>query len=149
MFKWYQNAQLCYVFLPDVYDISSGCCEDHGAADMLAANQLLGPRVCMTQFERSVWFDRGWTLQELIAPEHVEFYTARFRRIGSKKDLGSQISDITGIEQAFLNNPRGIERASVADRMSWASLRETTREEDIAYSLMGLFDVNMRTYIAH
>ena len=89
-------------------------------------------------FRRSKWFTRGWTLQELLAPPTVIFYNCVWVEIGTKKTLETLVSAITGIEHLF-----GFEKASVAQKMSWASKRETLREEDMAYCLLGLFGINM------
>lgn len=89
------------------------------------------------------WFKRGFTLQELIAPLSVKFYTRDWRYIGTKKDKSMRISNITGIDRAVLRNERSPQQLPVAETMYWASSRRTTRAEDLAYCLMGLFDVNM------
>lgn len=95
---------------------------------------------------------RGWTLQELIAPREVEFYNHSWERFGTRGSLSAEIRAITGIPTEVLyftptrdipDVSRLLELTSVAERMSWAARRETTREEDIAYSLLGLFDINM------
>jgi len=130
MFKWYPPAQVCYAFLADVSD---------GGYDATAG--------LTDQFSKSRWFTRGWTLQELIASPNVHFFSNGWDFLGTKGSSGdivfvSKISTITNIGIGFLTGSRlGI--ASVAERMSWASSRQTTREEDIAYSLMGLFGVSM------
>ena len=121
----YQDAELCYAYLADV------CIGDE---------DLRSPRV-ETEFCQSRWFTRGWTLQELLAPkDDVLFYDRNWRYLGSKWDLKAQISLITGIQVDHLDYVNG---ASVAQKFSWASSRKTTRVEDVAYSLMGIFDVNM------
>jgi hypothetical protein len=120
MFHWYRDAQVCYAYLSDVPAIE----EDHFAQD--------------SAFRKSKWFTRGWTLQELLAPQTVVFYNHDWEELGSKGRLGNLISSITGIERLF-----NFEKASVAQKMSWASRRETLRSEDMAYCLMGLFKVNM------
>ncbi|KAG8158230.1 hypothetical protein KVR01_011991 [Diaporthe batatas] len=150
MFKWYMEAAVCYVYLTDVSDDGS----------------IMGCR----------WFDRGWTLQELIAPTSVKFYNQEWHYINDKVSLSLQLATITGIDEALLRcgqntgmeppligqqdtKPRkqsyGTQRACtvsrlhqlrdycVAQKMSWASRRQTTRDEDMAYCLMGLFEVNM------
>jgi hypothetical protein len=89
-------------------------------------------------FRSSEWFRRGWTLQELLAPITVVFFNHKWDGIGTRSSLGRLISSITGIDD--LNN---WEKASVAQKMSWAAKRVTTRVEDSAYSLLGLFGVNM------
>lgn len=93
-------------------------------------------------FYRSRWLTRGWTLQELIAPTVVEFYSAQWEEIGTKSSLSDPLSNSTGIPSAILRG-KSPHRCQVAERMSWASKRNTTREEDKAYSLLGLFDINM------
>ncbi|KAJ4301787.1 hypothetical protein N0V90_003881 [Kalmusia sp. IMI 367209] len=93
-------------------------------------------------FSQSRWFTRGWTLQELIAPASVEFFSVEGERLGDKYSLVQEISAITGIPiQALQGRP--LNSFSVKERMSWAERRETKREEDAAYSLLGLFDVHM------
>lgn len=123
MFRWYRNAQICYAYLNDVPDD-----EDHQSED--------------SAFRRSRWFTRGWTLQEMLAPLSVTFFGRGWVDIGTKASLREAISDVTDIETQILSmNYTG--EISVAQRMSWASKRETTRVEDLAYCLMGLFGINM------
>ena len=124
MYRWYQKAKICYSYLADV---SIG---DQG---------LRNPDV-ERMFQESRWFTRGWTLQELLAPEDMVFYDQNWRELGSKSSLIAQISLVTGIQQDHIQDING---ASVAQKMSWASKRQTRRVEDMAYSLMGIFDVNM------
>jgi hypothetical protein len=116
MYLWYQNAQVCYAYLSDA--VKGGRPEEH--------------------FSRSKWFKRGWTLQELLAPSFVAFYDRFWNEIGTKFSLVTEIESITGIRSLAQ-----IDQACVAEKMSWASRRETTRVEDMAYCLMGLFDVHM------
>jgi len=97
----------------------------------------------LAHIKNSRWFARGWTLQELIAPDVVEFYDADWSEIGTKSSLRAQIASITGIDSAVLEGERSPHTYSVAERMAWASARSTTRVEDRAYSLFGIFDVNM------
>jgi hypothetical protein len=120
MYTWYQRAEKCFAYLADVKDKSS--------AD---------------EFRGSRWWTRGWTLQELIAPSEVWFYTKDWALIGTKTDMAAQISEVSGIDEGILAGRRDVETASIAKRMSWASRRKTTRTEDMAYCLMGIFDVNM------
>ncbi|KAK0106226.1 hypothetical protein ONS96_003869 [Cadophora gregata f. sp. sojae] len=120
MFAWYRSAQICYVYLSDVPSAD----EDHFAPD--------------SNFRQSKWFRRGWTLQELLAPARAEFYSQDWVEFGTKSSLEDLIKVITGITNLF-----HYENACVAQKMSWAANRETTREEDQAYCLMGLFDVNV------
>ncbi|KAI4621110.1 uncharacterized protein J4E87_006738 [Alternaria ethzedia] len=88
-------------------------------------------------------FTRGWTLQELIAPREIQFYDAKWNSIGLKKDLVDDLSTITGIGAEILMHEQSLDLVSVAARMSWAAKRETTRTEDMAYCLLGIFDVNL------
>jgi hypothetical protein len=121
MFRWYKNAAVCYVYLSDV----------------IAYHDKSYETLCDSR-----WFTRGWTLQELIAPQNVEFYSRDWWKLATKDDLCVILARITGIDQDIL---RGADLAdvSVAKRMSWASHRETTRTEDMAYCLFGIFDVNL------
>ena len=120
MFRWYKEATMCYVYLADV---------EH-AADWGYS------------FKRSRWFTRGWTLQELIAPPLVEFFSLEGKRLSDKKSLERQVHEIAGLALWALQGSALFE-FSVAERMSWAEKRETKREEDIAYSLLGIFDIHM------
>jgi hypothetical protein len=125
MFQWYSKASVCFAYLSDV----SGFPDDDKASEV--------------QFKNSRWFTRGWTLQELIAPERVIFLNAEWNFIGSKISLRKTISEITDIDEDVLNMPPYVPYVTVARRMSWAAKRKTTRVEDIAYSLLGIFNVNM------
>ncbi|KAI5992127.1 heterokaryon incompatibility protein-domain-containing protein [Pisolithus albus] len=129
MYRWYQDAQVCYAYLNDVgeptfpteqnnetYDKSNGWPE---------------------------WFMRGWTLQELIAPNRIEFFNRDWALIGNKQHLAPILRYITKIPCEVLRDGLAGKRLSVAQIMSWAARRKTTRMEDRAYSLMGLFGVNM------
>jgi hypothetical protein len=88
------------------------------------------------------WWTRGWTLQELIAPATVDFYDKDWKVLGIRRSLEDKIAFITGIDIRIL---RGDDPSScsVAQRMSWAAYRVRTRAEDMAYCLLGLFNVNM------
>lgn len=127
MFTWYKNSEVCYAYLEDVHFDGS-------------------------DFANARWFTRGWTLQKLIAPGKVFFYSANWTRLGYKsygelhhsgQNLLPQISRITGIDERALEKSRFLPAFSIARRMSWASQRETTRIEDEAYCLMGIFGINM------
>src|ERR1700712_2105795 len=93
-------------------------------------------------FRDSRWFTRVWTLQELIAPPLVEFFASDWTAIGTKLERLDEINAVTGIWHSVLEcvNPR---ERNVAERLSWAAHRKASREEDAAYSLLGLFDINM------
>ena len=123
MYRWYEGAEECFAFLADV---------DCNAPFTISHLHLNG----------STWFKRGWTLQELIAPAHVTFFNRKWQAIGTKDELKHQISTVTGIPVNILSGD-SLDSASIAQIMSWASKRDTTRVEDVAYCLMGLFDINM------
>ena len=123
MFRWYQNAKRCYVFLSDV------------EIDTLEGN---GESV----FKQSRWFNRGWTLQELLAPQSVEFFSKNGARLGDKESLKHTIHEVTEIPiKALLGSD--LSEFDVAGRFSWAENRQTTREEDGAYCLLGIFGIYM------
>jgi hypothetical protein len=126
MYRWYEEANQCYAYLADV---------SQKTENRLAS--VTGP-----EFRKSKWFTRGWTLQELIAPPTIVFLDCEWQEIDTKTNLQQTISEITGIPRGFLVGD-DLEYASVAQRMSWASKRETTRVEDLAYCLMGLFGIYM------
>jgi hypothetical protein len=123
MFRWYQNARRCYVFLSDV---KNDALEDDGES----------------VFRQSRWFKRGWTLQELLAPRSVEFFSKEGVRLGDKESLKQTIHEITGIPlKALLWSE--LSEFDVAERFSWAADRQTTEEEDGAYCLFGIFGVHL------
>jgi len=122
MFCWYRNSAKCYAFLSDV--------------------TTSGFKNNSRTFQESRWFTRGWTLQELLAPRDVEFFSKEGVRLGDRDSLKNQIAQTSGIPlQALQGVPLSF--FSVEERMSWAKRRETKREEDMAYCLLGIFDIHM------
>ena len=130
MFSWYRDSTKCYVYMPDV-----------SIRQPLVTGRIIGIDWEKT-FRKSRWFTRGWTLQELVAPSSVHFFSAEEKWIGDKMTLEQQISDITGIGIGALRGDP-LSGFSVDERLSWASLRHTKEPEDKAYCLLGLFDVHM------
>ncbi|KAI2611851.1 heterokaryon incompatibility protein-domain-containing protein [Hypoxylon sp. NC1633] len=120
MFLYYQASKVCYAYLSD-FDLAFGK---------------------LSKIGRARWFTRGWTLQELLAPKQVQFFDRNWALIGTKQSLAKELSEITLIGIPYLSGTN-IRAASIAQRMSWASNRITTRQEDLAYCLMGIFGVNM------
>jgi hypothetical protein len=148
MFKWYQKAAVCLAYPPDV----SGPCECIYAGAGTPEILNFGEK-CTCGFRdafcSSRWFTRGWTLQELIAPGNITFYSSFWKALGTKHSFTWLLTETTGIyEDILMNEPHyplesRLNKVPAAAKMSWASKRSTTREEDIAYCLMGIFDVNM------
>lgn len=130
MYQWYQNAYRCYVYLSDV---STGSSAGGDSSPQPAWKQA---------FQESRWFTRGWTLQELLAPTFVEFFSTEGKRLGSKASLLQEIHAATGISTQALQGT-SLHRFSVETRLSWADSRQTKREEDKAYALLGIFSVHM------
>jgi hypothetical protein len=130
MFRWYREAKKCYVYLQDVPE---------GVSTPI---DLSIPATWLPSFQRSRWFTRGWTLQELLAPPVVEFFSSGGLLLGNKTSLEQTIQQITGIKIEAL---RGCNLADFATQelMSWTHNRKTTRDEDMAYSLLGIFGVQM------
>lgn len=126
MYEWYRKAKACFVYLKDLPPKRQASADERRVA-----------------FGSSDWFRRGWTLQELLAPARVDFCDREWNIYGSRARLAGSIAAITGIDVAFLDGRQRPQEASVAMRMSWASNRSTTKSEDMAYCLLGIFDVNM------
>lgn len=122
MFKWYRDSKICLAYLQDV---------KAGTTDFEQS------------FVSSVWFTRSWTLQELLAPRNVQLFDADWVHIRSADSNFSLIEDATAIPEVVLQGECSIWDCCIAERMSWAADRQATRAEDVAYSLMGVFDVNM------
>ncbi|KAH8651540.1 beta transducin-like protein HET-E2C*40 [Tricladium varicosporioides] len=127
MFRWYRNASRCYVYLSDV---------PRPIVDM---NNYSSP-TWESDFRRSKWFTRGWTLQELLAPGWVEFFSSEGNRLGDKISLKEQICDLTNIPPSALYGG-SLFQFSVEERLRWIDHRKTGKEEDKAYSLLGIFGV--------
>ncbi|KAM0261878.1 hypothetical protein ACHAQJ_002081 [Trichoderma viride] len=143
MFRWYQGAAICYVFLSDV---------PHNE----------NPTEESSRFRKSRWFQRGWTLQELLAPKILRFYSItalsdacsaqnvandnvipEWRLLGTKGSMSTTIASITGIPREYLLGIAPLQNSSIAQRMSWAAYRETKRKEDLAYCLLGMFNITI------
>ncbi|KAH7125907.1 heterokaryon incompatibility protein-domain-containing protein [Dactylonectria macrodidyma] len=146
MFKWYNNSAACYVFMGDVVLEADGT---------------------MAGFHNSRWFTRGWTLQEMIAPHEVEFFDRDWHSLGHRHELVAILHQLTHVFYPILARQHcrssggyypgihcrtcknedtllhALDQVSIAGKMKWAANRLTTREEDMAYSLMGLFGVAM------
>lgn len=120
MYRWYEKAKLAIAFISDWKT-------DVGESTL----------------ERCRWFTRGWTLQELIAPREMSFYDSNWTLCGTKTSMVKELSRITGISAVVLNDAEKRFRVPSCVKMSWAAHRQTTREEDMAYCLIGLFDINM------
>lgn len=170
MYGYYERAEVCLVFLPDVdpVRVTSGSSDN---SDITGVRQVddFAPFL-EDQFVRSKWFDRGWTLQELLAPEKLMFFNTSFEALGGRiicdsresvqmatfkvirgiphsirngPTINALVMKATGISEDVLSYGIRLAKPCIAKRMSWAAHRNTTREEDIAYSLLGIFDVNM------
>ena len=164
MFAWYEASMVCYVYLSDVYALAKPFPERRGPGDT--------SRPASIRIDTSRWFTRGWTLQELIAPSSLAFFSrewvlvGHFRKSQARSDSSravnpntptapdaadgmpgdwfvQKIASITRIPLEYLIYERRYLKASVARRMSWAASRRTTRVEDMAYCLLGIFDINM------
>jgi len=138
MFRYYQEAAICYAYLSDVPGATSSPRTNPGTPEVI-------DRETEAALRRSRWFTRGWTLQELIAPRDVHFFAMDWTMIGRKLDyrFAWLVSEITEVDVPTLRGSSTLEELSIAWRMQWASTRTTTRVEDIAYCLLGIFGVNM------
>jgi hypothetical protein len=129
MFRWYQNSTKCYVYLSDL-SISSTPIQD------------VSQQTWTQLFQKSRWFKRGWTLQELLAPSSVNFYSKDEQWIGDKHSLLQALHSTTGIPLSALQGSP-LSEFDVGERMKWTKERHTKRGEDMAYSLLGIFDIHM------
>ncbi|KAI1812792.1 HET-domain-containing protein [Poronia punctata] len=125
MYAWYRDSVICYAYLADYTHNPKNSTVPDGS------------------FDQSRWFTRGWTLQELLAPSKVVFYDSKWMDLGDRAVLAERISRVTRIHIGALKDRDTVPEYSIAQRMSWAADRQTTRPEDIAYSLLGIFKVNM------
>jgi WD40 repeat protein len=130
MYRWYERSVKCYVYLSDVSD------KKRKTMDLDMGNTW------EPSFRKSRWFTRGWTLQELLAPRSIEFFSREGRRLGDKQSLERQIHEITGIPVAALRGST-LTQFTIDQKFGWANSRQTTRVEDWAYSLLGIFEISM------
>lgn len=130
MFRWYHASAQCYVYLSDV------------TTDVYPAESDSLCSSCETAFRNSRWFTRGWTLQELLAPRSVRFFSKDEKELGDKSSLETQIHEITHIPVLALRGSP-MSKFDIGERISWIRNRRTTREEDMAYSLLGILGVSM------
>jgi hypothetical protein len=146
MYRWYQESAVCYVYLSDVHpkitynirDLTGVTAHEH-ATFMAQVNVI-------AQMKEIKWWTRGWTLQELIAPRNMRFFgkgTYGWVEIGDKLTLLDLVVQRSRIDEDILRGTANVQQCSIAKRMSWAADRETTRTEDLAYCLLGMFEVNM------
>ncbi|KAF5344925.1 hypothetical protein D9758_011541 [Tetrapyrgos nigripes] len=126
MYQYYEDSEVCYAYLCDT-----------------TRDEDPDPRFTKLCLQECRWFKRGWTLQELLAPSYVVFLDRNWKEIGTRWSLRDTVSSITSIPPRVFEEGGSIETFSIAQRMSWAAIRETTRPEDQAYCLMGLFGVSM------
>jgi hypothetical protein len=123
MFRYYQRAAKCYVYLQDVQ----------------VPEEITDAISWEDAFRRSRWFTRGWTLQELLAPDDIEFFSKQGKRLGSRVSLERMIHEITEIPVQALRGH--LFEFSIDERMRWAEKRKTTVKEDKSYCLLGIFKV--------
>jgi hypothetical protein len=128
MFRWYQHASVCYVYMPDV-SVSDE------VTDAVARKAIWGEA-----FRRSPWFTRGWTLQELLASSTVRFFSKEGVTLGTKRSLEQEIHETTRVPIEALRG-RPLSEFSIEERLSWTAKRITTFIEDKVYCLLGIFRV--------
>ncbi|KAN0102621.1 HET domain containing protein [Hyaloscypha variabilis] len=136
MFRWYKNASVCYAYLSDLPSRN----EMTELGDRVTGNDST---IGYDELRACKWFTRGWTLQELIAPKTVQFYDQNWTFRGTKADFADNIHRFTQIDPLVLQGGGKLTILSIAERMTWASRRKTTRIEDTAYCLLGIFDINI------
>ncbi|KAG1737691.1 hypothetical protein EDB19DRAFT_1717330 [Suillus lakei] len=124
MFRWYRNSSICVAYLANTFTV-----------DKLGDDE---------------WFRRGWTLQELLAPKHIKFYGGKWDPLTDTindldhPELLKEIENATTIRARFLQGRQFVPGPKdIAERMCWAAKRVTSRGEDRAYSLMGIFGVSL------
>ena len=143
MFRYYSRAAMCYAYLRDVS--ASRAFIGQNSIVVQLADDMWEETRNVSQFQNSQWHRRGWTLQELLAPRSLALVADSWELLGYKIDLATELERATGIPAAVLRLEKPLTDYSIAQRMSWASKRRTTRVEDEAYCLLGVFDINIPT----
>lgn len=170
MYRYYLESELCWALLsdlepepesfslprslndagdpPELHESRESTAPDdtQGLTVSTSRGELEKPDEFRVAFSRCRWFTRGWTLQELIAPRNIEFVDREWRTRGTKKTLVTLLRQITNVNRSVLGHTQPLEEVPLARRMSWASQRNTTRVEDKAYCLMGIFGVHMVSF---
>lgn len=134
MYQWYRQSAVCFAHLQGVTAVEKDFLQSIDADRAHLRRKR--------SFDEARWFNRGWCLQELLAPRNMHFYNTHWEYVGSKYSLKTHISKVTGIDEYGMFIP-DLSVLSVAHRMSWAARRQTTRPEDVAYCLLGIFNINM------
>ncbi|KAK7179586.1 HET domain containing protein, partial [Paraphaeosphaeria sporulosa] len=173
MFRWYRNSARCYVYLSDVSSQTLNTNPEPNVhqSDLqisrwftwiwiflvvqpilrwypstirrfFTLSDVCSPQACECKLQRSRWFTRGWTLQELLAPSVVEFFSREWCKLGDKISLKSEIHEVTAIPYEALEGAP-LSQFSVEERFRWRQNRHTKLKEDAAYSLSGIFDVDI------
>ena len=147
MFQYYSRSAVCYAYLRDVPTHNALVPKFNALVTTVGAE---GDRPSTyvpsdSPFSESIWHTRGWTLQELVAPRHVLFLSLTWDVIGSRADLAEELEAVTRVPKSVLQLSQKASEISIMRRMSWACRRKTTRVEDEAYALLGIFNVNMPT----
>ena len=148
MFKWYQDAKVCYVLLSDLHvdpaeqDDDQWDTEQNQERDDTEQVHVMSPAE-LRRFDDSKYFTRGWTLQEMLAAQPVRFFAADGTYLGDLEALAEQVANATGVDASLLADERSLADFTIPQKMSWASDRRTTRVEDRAYSLLGILNVSL------
>ncbi|KAI1848753.1 hypothetical protein JX266_005612 [Neoarthrinium moseri] len=143
MFAWYRDSAICYAYLEDIVVPLKLFQHRRGQDEWFIKNPDDPVALARQQFQQSRWWTRGWTLQEVLAPAKAEFFSADWTSLGQRRELSGWISKFTTIHEEALKNRDSIWSFSIAQRMSWASERNTTVVEDTAYCLLGIFNISM------
>ena len=151
MFRWYKESAACYAYLSDLDPVQRDSRQENtdenntqsATSSTLLRKDSIENNPKYIRFSSCRWFTRGWTLQELVASPRLGFYNKKWGFEGEKSSLTEELAKITNISSKVLINSSTLPAISVAQRLSWAAHRETTRAEDAAYCLLGLFDVHM------
>ncbi|OTA36786.1 hypothetical protein BTJ68_02600 [Hortaea werneckii EXF-2000] len=163
MFNWYKCSTVCYVYLCDLRMTATLRDDAPMVSTWLERAKKMAPirsslsdrhsRTCnepdislidtLGAFSKAKWWSRGWTLQELLAPWNVVFMDQQWQQIARLPDFVVTVSTISSVDVAVLLKTEPLQSRCIAERFSWASKRSTTREEDTAYALLGIFDANM------
>jgi hypothetical protein len=130
MYHWYREAGVCIVYLEDIMKPPR-------------TGYTTASEIAKAAFKACRWNTRGWTLQEVVAPAICRFYFQDWTLMGEKVEFLEELSEATGIPTYVLEDQSLVKDVSVAERMSWAAERQSTRLEDVAYSLLGIFDIHM------
>ena len=151
MYQWYEASEVCYVYLSDVSPSGKGLKESRWFTRGWTLQELLAPRLvkfydqhwqylASKDLRDDVWRDKAYMRSVADFCTTTQARKVPSPPVGRAPTFLAELAEVTSIAIPYLTR---VASASVAQKMSWLAKRQTKRGEDIAYCMLGIFDVNM------